>query len=141
MTAGRCAGKRADGSQCEAFAVDGGDGYCFSHAPGLAAQRTAARSAGGAARAQQQRADRADVLAAPWLGLRTVEDCEAGLAHVAAETLAGRMGAREATAATRTIEILLRQARDYSRHGERYLWRSNGNGANGSLTHDDDGNG
>lgn len=48
-----CASLRKDGKPCEAFAVHG-SAFCFHHDPGKAAERAAARSAGGKARHGRQ---------------------------------------------------------------------------------------
>ena len=48
MTAKKCKAINQDGSPCNGFA--GADGYCFTHSPGKAKQRSAARKAGGRGR-------------------------------------------------------------------------------------------
>lgn len=123
----KCKAKRSDGNPCGSFAVQGGGGKCFTHtsSPELVKAREKARSAGGKRRAQQQESGRADVLDEEWSGLRTVEDCEYALTHVVGEVLAGRMGAREAQAATTAIKILLQQASSENRY-------------NGDLNYDDE---
>jgi len=98
---------------CGAFAVESGNGFCFSHSPALSKERVEARRKGGRARAtQQKRKTDAAIDRLAWLrgGCQTSEACRQGLAYVTEATLRGDLGAREAAAITSALRLLLGEA-------------------------------
>jgi hypothetical protein len=119
----------------------GGMRYCFNHRRGPAAAhaRSQARAAGGRARGAQQSAASAQSSGAHsgaphttppptivyaerpwyWWELFGPGDVEEGLAHVARETIAGRMPARQAAVAVKALQTLLSIAQDAHKDGER----------------------
>lgn len=108
----KCAAKTKAGERCEMPALVGGD-RCFNHARGEEAveRRRQARSAGGRARAEQmKRAEQAERDRPNWWALTESSEIEEAIAHVARQTIEGRMSAREARAATVALKLLLDRA-------------------------------
>jgi Family of unknown function (DUF5763) len=98
----RCAATNKDGSACQAPPT--ASGYCFTHDPARAAQRAAARRAGGG------RSRKAAVLPpdAPDLPLRTVADVMEVLAVTINQTRKGVVDTRVANAIGYLSSVLLR---------------------------------
>lgn len=86
-TTGRaCQHLKRDGGQCQAAAQAESD-YCFWHDPARAAERAAARKAGGKARHGRQIGATGPVKATPAIRLETVEDVRALLEQTANDLL------------------------------------------------------
>jgi hypothetical protein len=108
----KCEAKTKAGEPCGMPALVGGD-RCFNHARGAEAveKRIQARSAGGRARAEQmKRAEQAERDRPDWWALTENSEIEEAIAHVARQTIEGRMSAREARAATAALKLLLDRA-------------------------------
>ena len=107
-TARPCQAANQDGDPCQAPALTD-SAFCWSHDPAKAEQAEAARRAGGIQRARQM--DRVNVGTPDplptWWPLETAAHVRAGLAHVAQETLSGRLPARDANAATGALSALV----------------------------------
>lgn len=105
----RCDFTRADGNQCRAYAIEAGAGRCWNHAetPEVAEARAAGRAKGGAATAAKAAEERGAFEEEEWSALMSAKDCEDALHHVAIEVMAGRMGAREAAAATAAVKLIM----------------------------------
>ena len=110
----RCQGKTKANSPCGMPPIQGGK-FCFNHDPGRTAERERARLQGGAARGVQLRRRAAPGDPAPvpaWWSLGSLGDAARGLAHVARETLSGRLDARTANATTGALSVLIGALRE-----------------------------
>ncbi len=103
-TAGRCRQVKTDGTACQATARTGAS-YCFFHDPEVAAERTAARRAGGL-----QRSQKAVILPleSPDLPLRDVADVAGLLAITINQVRRGQLDPRVANAVGYLSGILLK---------------------------------
>src|SRR5688572_19948526 len=113
-----CSATRKDGKRCKMKPLRGSSPLmCFNHSPAAATARQAARRAGGKVRGAQQQLEEDDAEEHDWSALWTPDEIQNALAHVARETIAGKMPAREAAAATTALKALLERA---VKDGHRY---------------------
>ena len=100
MPSGRCAFMKADGTRCGGFAIRG-SANCFSHAEEAKEAREKARQRGGEAK-------KVPPPSLPPLPLRNFNDTDSALEDLHNAIRAGKIGAREANAALRTIALRVR---------------------------------
>ena len=101
----RCTATTKSGNGCNILAQENSE-FCVMHDPQRAEQLAAGRRKGGRSRGmQQQRALEEETDGDDW-PLIHLGDIQTALAHVARSVLAGKMGAREAAAATAALKEL-----------------------------------
>lgn len=121
-----CTATTKDSQPCRMRAVRGTDpATCFNHTPGHAAAvaRADARAAGGRMRGIQQQLGEQEAVPddadhSDWINLWTPEEIQKALAHVARQTILGKMPAKEAAAATNALKALLERAVEDEHHYE-----------------------
>jgi hypothetical protein len=97
MPNGRCAFIKADGGRCGGYAIRGSV-HCFSHAEEVKEARQEARQRGGEAK-------KAPLPSLPPLPLRNFDDVNTAIEDAHNALRAGKIGAREAYAALRAINL------------------------------------